>query len=103
MLKKMKVGARILFGFIVAIVLTGVLGVVAIYGANVLNESSDVLYNDAYVSADAMTFVEADVERVSRDLYQMSLSTNQEEIDELKALVSQRLEDVYKRQMYRAE
>lgn len=94
MLKKMKVGARILFGFIIAIVLTGVLGVVAIYGANVLNEESDVLYNDAYTSADAMTFVEVDVERVSRDLYQMSLSTNQEEIDELKALVSQRLEEI---------
>lgn len=95
MLKKMKVGARILFGFIIAIALTCVLGAVAIFGANVLNEESDVLYHDAYMSADAMTKVEGNVERVSRDLYQMSLSTNQEEIDELKSLVETRLNEMY--------
>lgn len=94
MLKKMKVGTRILFGFLVAIILTVVLGVTSIVGINMLNEEVKGLYNKPYAAANEMAVIEANVEKVTRDLYQMTLSSSPEMIAELKERVFQRQDEI---------
>lgn len=94
MLKKMKVGTRILFGFLVAIILTIALGLVSIFGLETVGAELDGLYNQPYAAAQEMSTVKAGVEKVTRDLYQLALATDQESIDELKNLVSQRNEEI---------
>ncbi|WP_066683612.1 methyl-accepting chemotaxis protein [Christensenella intestinihominis] len=94
MLKKMKVGTRILFGFLIAIILTVALGLVSIFGFNTMSGELNGLYNQPYAAAEQMAVIETNVEKVTRDLYQMTLSTSQEQIDETKDKVQQRNDEI---------
>lgn len=94
MLKKMKVGTRILFGFLIAIILTVALGLFAISGFSRTGGLLNELYNKPYAAAQEMAVIEVNVEKVTRDLYQMAVSSSQDEIAGLSEKVMQRNEEI---------
>lgn len=94
MLKKMKVGTRILFGFLIAIILTIALGVVSIFGLQTVGNELNGLYSHPYAAAQEMATIKTDVEKITRDLYQIGFAKSQESIDEIKTLITQRNEEI---------
>lgn len=89
-MKSMKIGTRILVGFMVAILLTVALGVVSILGISTVGESVHEMYDGPYAAQKLMDGIEISVQEVSKNVYVMMATTDKDEVNRLKAEIDDR-------------
>ena len=89
-MKNMKIASRIMLGFLIAIGLTIVLGVVSIYGLNETRSLMEEMYSGPYQAQINIGDMQASLEKTGRDTYQLATATTEEEIQSLTALTEQR-------------
>lgn len=83
-MKNMKISTRILMGFLIAIILTVILGIVAIYGLNVTKGLIQEMYDTPYAASEQIGTMQQDLQRVSKLLYQLTSCDTQQELDTCK-------------------
>lgn len=87
MLKKMKVGTRILFGFLIAILLTVALGIVSIIGTNMVNAKINGLYSGPYVAEQQIATIKVDINRATQYIYGAMLTSDAAQLEDVKGIV----------------
>ncbi len=83
MLKNCKVGTRIIVGFLIIIAMTGVLGLIAVFGMQALSTTTGELYSANEVR-DTISDIELKVGENIRNTYALMLVTDEAEINKLK-------------------
>lgn len=93
-MKNMKIGSRIMLGFLIAIALTVVLGVVSIYGLNSTRGLMQEMYDSPYEAQIQIGDMKASLEKTGRDTYQLAMADTEQEISELTQLTEQRYQEL---------
>ncbi|MBD5559211.1 MAG: methyl-accepting chemotaxis protein [Clostridia bacterium] len=93
-MKNMKISTRILLGYAIAIIMTVVLGLLAIWGLTTLNQSMDEMYAQPYQASEIVGTLKYDLPRIGKLLYQLNSVDQQAELDQCKADVEESFEDI---------
>ena len=80
MLKKMKVGTRVLFGFLIAIILTIILGAVSIIGSNMMSGKINGLYDGPYAAQQEIATIKVDINQATQDIYGAMMTSDQAQL-----------------------
>ncbi len=89
-MKNMKIGTRILVGFLVAILLTVALGIVSILGMNTIGQKVIQMHDGPYSAEKLMGKIETSVHEVTKNIYIMLTTTDKEEIGNLKSQIDEK-------------
>lgn len=87
MLKKMKVGTRVLFGFLIAIILTIVLGAVSIIGSNMMSGKINGLYDGPYAAQQEIATIKVDINQATQYIYGAMMTSDQAQLEDVKKMV----------------
>ncbi len=100
MLRKMKVATRILFGFLIAIILTAVLGTASIISLNNIGNTVSGLYDGPYAAEKMTADIKLKITEVTQYLYGMIASAESADVERIKTGVdannAQIVEDISK-------